>query len=414
MPDKAATLLFAFYYLPDNTSGVQRAVRIAKYLPLHGYPCHVICSAGKGEQPGISNVTHVPGEITRTPETLALERWAVRIQRALLPYNEELPWVPHALAAAKHLMLREPISAVISTSPPVATHLAALVAKRRYGLKWIADFRDPILGNPGRPRRWARPYDKMLQKWIFRNADAVVAVTDVVADEWRRRYPRWAHKFHVIWNGYDPEDALRPLPAPARPFHVLSHVGVLYLKRHPNALLASVDRLISRGQLDPQSIRLRFIGPIQEQAQFEAGAAAARLLSLGCLEINGEIVPRPQANAEIASTDYLLLIDIVNLSNVGYTVPAKLYDYVLAGRPILAITSPGSPVERILAKSGVRYVCLHRETDAEADRKLIDFLRLPTDPLPPSQWFLDTFDGERQAETLAALLGPAPSSRHAN
>ena len=164
-----------------------------------------------------------------------------------MPYNEKLEWVPHAVAASRDILKRASVQAVISTSPPVATHLAALRLKQRYGLKWLADFRDPILGNPGRPRRWARPYDAFLEKYILRHADIVTAVTDASADEWRRKYPGANRKIQVVWNGYDPEEAFGPLPIPERPYRLLSHVGVLYALRHPHAFMGSLGRLIRNG-----------------------------------------------------------------------------------------------------------------------------------------------------------------------
>jgi glycosyltransferase involved in cell wall biosynthesis len=393
-------ILLAYYYLPDNTSGVQRAVRLAKYLPADGSRCYVVCSSHAGKLTGNPGVLHVPA-------AGAGARWsrlADTVQR-FLPYNEQLPWVPHGVAAGTDLISRFPVSTLLSTSPPAASHLAALWLKQRHGLKWIADFRDPILGNPGRGRRWARPYDAALQRWIFKHADAVVAVTDAVADEWRRQYPKWAHKFHVIWNGFDPEDAFGPLPIPARSHKTLCHVGVLYALRHPLALMSSLDRLVRNGRLDPHTVRIRFIGPIQEESRFRQNVSVSALIANGCLEISGELIPRPQAMQEIASSDFLLLIDIVNLSKVGYTVAAKLYDYILTGRPILTLTDRNSPTDRILAQSGVPYVCLyHDDSPKEADRKLLDFFQLPTEPVTPSPWFFETFDGKRQAAALSALM----------
>jgi len=311
--------------------------------------------------------------------------------------------------AARKAIKQEGIQTVISTSPPLATHMAALAVKLRHPrLKWIADFRDPLYGNPGRPRRWARPYDMALERMIFTTADYVIAVTDTVAEEWIARYPRMRHKFRTIWNGFDPDDALGPIPIEARSYRELVHVGVLYSQRHPYALIASLQRLIRRGLLAPHTFRLRFIGPIQERERFEGDPACAELIQQGVVEIHGDLIPRTEANRLISAGDFLLLIDIVNLSHAGYTVPAKLFDYILVGRPILALTDPNSPVDRILAKSGVPTVSLyHGEPDHEFDRKLLAFLQLPTDPVVPSPWFLENFDGRRQAESLAQLITSA-------
>ena len=395
-------LLFAYYYLPDNTSGVQRAVRMAKYLPRYGFDPIVIASSHAGVEPNLASVEHVPVPGNQAPHHReALARLAQRIA----PYNERLEWVPHAIHAARKVLAREPVAAVVSTSPPLATHLAALAIKMHYGLNWVADFRDPLYGNPGRPRRWARPYDKALEYAIFTAADSIVGVTDTVVGEWTARYPRLRHKFHVIWNGFDPEDTLRAECIPPRDYQELAHVGVLYSQRHPYRLVAGLDRLIQRGRLDPKSIRLRFIGPIQERQRFESNAACATLLRQGCMEIQGELIPRAEANRVIATADSLLLIDIVNLSRAGYTVPAKLYDYILIGRPILALTDPHSPVERILVQSGVPQVCLyHDDSEAEFDHKLLRFFEFSSDPISPSSQFMENFDGRRQAEALSLLF----------
>ena len=398
-----ALLLLAYYYLPGNTSGVQRAVRFTRYLPRSGYATYVVCSSYAGIS-DLENVIHLPGPASRTT---AAGRWAgcAALLERFLPYSEQLPWVPYAIAASGDLIRRHAISCILSTSPPVATHLAALWLKRRYRLKWIADFRDPLLGNPGRPRRWARPYDAFLQRLIFHCADGIIAVTDTVAAEWRRQYPACAHKIHVIWNGFDPEDSFGPAQLPERPYRLLSHVGLLYSQRHPLSLLASLDRLVRNGQLGPGAVRLRFTGPVQNESALLAHPCAAALLQNGCLELRGELIPRIDAMREIATSDLLLLLDIVNLTNTGYTVPAKLYDYILAGRPILAVTDRNSPVQRILAVSGIRYTCLYHDDSAdEIDRKVLSFLQFPSEPLAPSGWFRNQFAGDQQAAAVAALL----------
>jgi glycosyltransferase involved in cell wall biosynthesis len=401
-PSPAKAILFAYYFPPDNTSGVQRAVRIAKYLPRCGVGVSVIASSHAGRDPNPYAAHHVPAPELRTAGyQKSLAHWLQRI----IPYNERLEWVPHALLAARHLMAQENITAVISTSPPVATHIAAFFLKKRHGLRWVADFRDPIYGNPGRARRWARVYDLALERSIFRSADALVAVTDAVCDQWRARYPRWRDKMHLVWNGFDPEDSLSPLPIPPRDERVVAHIGVLYWQRHPYALVTALESLISNGRLDPHKIRLLFLGPVQRRDSFESHAGTQALLRRGCLEIRDELVPRAEANRVMATADFLLLLDIVNLSSAAYTVPAKIYDYILMGRPILAVTGRNSPVERILSGSGVPHVCLyHTDPQPAAEEKLLGFLQLPSEAVAPSARFLENFDGQRQAALFRDLV----------
>jgi hypothetical protein len=102
--------------------------------------------------------------------------------------------------------------------------------------------------------------------------------------------------------------------------------------------------------------------------------------------------------------DQLLLADN-NDSGIGQTVPAKLFEYVRVGRPILALTTAGSPVERILTGSGVPFVGLAPQMSEPAiDARMIEFLDMPSDPVQVSARFSSEFDGRKQAETLARLI----------
>lgn len=402
---KSSLLLLAYYYLPATTSGVQRALRFVKYLPRNGFPVFVVSSSESGSDLGCSNVSYVPDLASPRTRAAFHARVANLIQRWLLPYNEQLPWAPFAVEAGSRLIRKHGISAVISTSPPMGTHFAAWWLKRRYGLRWIADFRDPVLGNPGRPRRWALPYDRFVERMIFRSADAVLVVTDVIAEECRKRYPQWAGKIHVLWNGFDPEEVIEPREIPPRPYRCLSHVGILYAPRQPNSLLASLNRILQDGRIDANSIRLRFIGQVQDSGSLYSNPAVQSLLKSGCLEIYCESIPRREALTEIETSDYLLLLDIADLSQNGYAVPAKLHDYARTGRPILAVTPQESPVDRILEKSGLRYSCIYPgDTEETVDAKLLKFFSYPSDPASLSTWYTESFDGGKLAASVSRIL----------
>lgn len=233
-----------------------------------------------------------------------------------------------------------------------------------------------------------------------------MAVTDVILQEWKRKYPRWEHKFHTVWNGFDPAESAAALPVPPRPYRTLLHAGVVYRQRHPFWLADSLDRLIRRGSLDPATVRVRLLGALQDREIFCGHPSVAALLDRGSLECDGQTVPREAAMHEVATSDYVLILDIANLSEIGYTVPAKLYDNIRIGRPILAFTpSSQSPSARILAQSGVPHTAVHAADSPEViDGKLLKFFQFPNDPVPPSNWFCENFDGRRQAGLVARIL----------
>ena len=394
-------LLIAKAFPPENVSGAARPYRFFKYLPEHGYDPYVI-AAGIEADP-VASVHRSPGPHPRRGRKWAA-RFAAAIQRWVLPYDDSWPWVPYAVSDAQRIVRKQRIGVIFSTSPPLANHMVALGLKLRNRLKWIADFRDPLLGNPFRSREAARYYDAVLEKLIFRFADVVVANTDALAEMWKGRYPDWQQKIQVIWNGYDPAEEFRPAPVADRQRLTLAHIGTIYEGRHPGLLLKSLLRLIEAGLVDSHRIRLRLIGWLDRHRISTDAAPFSRLAALGCLEYTGNIIPAEEARKQMAEADSLILLDM-NDSHTKLQVPAKIFDYVRVGRPVLAVTSPGSPSEWILRGSGIRHVCIDPTAPPEQiDRQVLQFLELPTEPCTPSRWFREQFDARAHSETLAQIL----------
>jgi len=402
--DKGTVLILAYHYPPENTSGAARPFRFSKYLPNFGYSTRVIASSNQNGMGSDENVHRGPDETTRRTSLAIATRTAEIVQRYCLPFNERLPWFPYALATAANVMADNPVSAVLSTSPPLVTHLVALQLKRRYGVKWIADFRDPLRDSPFRTRKGTGWYNAMLERWIFRNADVVIANTAPLADAWGRRYPQWSYKIAVVWNGFDPEEAYGPAPIPPRNSRVLAHVGSLYGGRHPGVLLSSIERLTARGLLDPADLRIRLVGPIEEECVRMYQACFLSLTSKGSLEYDGRLVPQQEARQTIAEADYLLLLDVNNL-NIGLQVPAKVFDYIRVGRPILAFTARNSATEKVLSQSGVPYKCIYSDdSEAQIDNKVLSFASLPTSATAPNPCFQQEFNVITQTATLSSIL----------
>ncbi len=397
-------LIVAHAFPPQNLSGARRPYRFAKYLPQCGYEVRVLAApaAGRPREEGL--VRTAPSQTHTSKRTQLESRIVQLVQRHLLPYDDQLAWVPHATAVGAEILRGGSIRAVVSTSPPLATHLAAARLKRRYAVKWVADFRDPLFGNPARTRRIGWLYDAAMERHILGQADAVIANTDAVAELLRKRYPRWAHKISVIWNGYDPEENFGPAPIPPRSYRVLAHVGTLFGRRQPGALLGSLDRLMTRGLLDPAELKVDLLGPMDSNAPWTRAPAFAALVGRGCLRCTNYMVPESEARRAIAEADYLLLLDLHD-GRSAVQVPAKLFEYIQVARPILAFSTPNAPVREILVKSGVahRFLC-YSDSPEQIDRELLRFLRLPASPAVVSPWFRKHFAAPEQARTLSLLL----------
>lgn len=396
-------LFLAIAFPPDPITGAARPGRFARYLPAFGYRPRIIARRDPAVPDPDAAVHRIPLENPGAGDRFALA-FTDLIQRYLLPYSDSFPWAAVAYRHARRIFRQQGPCAVLSTSPPIGLHLAALRLKLRYGVPWIADFRDPLLGNPFRTRRWWFPLDRILENLVFRHADAVIANTDALGELWRARHPRWKHKIEVIWNGFDPQQPIQAEPLPPRPYRVLSHAGSLYGGRHPVSLLRSVDRLITAGRLDPAMLRLQFIGTVDPGLVDRHRTAFDAVAAHGCLDLDTRTVSPEQATRASATADYLLLLDL-NQHNTNLQVPAKLFEYIRIGRPVLAFTGPDSPVERILSRSGIPFRSISPEaSDNVVDQSVLEFLSLPPDPSPPGEWFTTTFNGIEQTRHLAGIL----------
>src|SRR5262249_23128786 len=144
--------------------------------------------------------------------------------------------------------------------------------------------------------------------------------------------------------GVQPGGQQRPL--------VLSHVGAIYSNRSPRILLSSCVRLIENLRLDPNEIRILLTGPVEDRADALGGEPCDVLRSRGCLGVQGW-VSRSVARSQMLTSDYSVVLDLIHLSGHCLAVPAKLYECIRIGKPILAVTARDSPMDRILANSGV-------------------------------------------------------------
>jgi len=392
-------LLLSYAFPPDNAAAAIRPGQLRDFLPEQGYECLVLASSREGARSEGRSVWRVPTG-AESVGNRAASLAATLFMRFGAPYDDRLPWAPAAIAAANRLIREEDIAAIYSTSPYLASHLVARQLKAKFALPWVADFQDPVCDNPFRTRQWPYPYDALIERTIFARADRLIANTDTVASVWRERYPQFAAKVSVLWNSYDPRDSIVATPVPARPHRVLAHVGTLYGERHPEKLLTALERL----GIGATDIRVRLVGPIERRILQRHGPLLERMRSCGLVEFDNRLVERDEALRETAAADYLLLLDL-NEKNAALQLPSKLLDYVRFGKPILAYTPKDSPVERILARSGVFYVAIDpRESDLTADRKLRDFLHASTEPRAVTPWFQQNFSAQTQAGTVAALL----------
>jgi glycosyltransferase involved in cell wall biosynthesis len=415
---KAGLLVTAYYFDPAGAVGALRPWRFHRYLRSVGYESRVIAAF---TQPSASpEIYRVEDSAAAFWERRRADRMAGRplermpldchierlLRKTLFPLQAGLAWSRLAAERGSALLMRNPsLSVVMSTSPPLSAHRVAYQLVRKHRLAWIADFRDPVNYGSSSPSALVRFAIGQVERRIFKHARAIIANTEAMAAGWRLKYPWAAEKIHVIWNGFDPEHDLTPLPIPVRNRRSFVHAGSLYAGRNANVLVAGLARRRAKG-LDRDDIRIVLAGSMDETAGIdEAGYEAA--IAQGWLEMTRRAVSRPEAESLMRQADGLLLLQ----PQSAIQVPAKLFEYLSIGRPILAIVPRDSSVEWILKNAGVPFVAIYPDEPAESfERKLVQYFALPNTATPANEWFRRTFDSSRQSIQLGNIIDAiAPS-----
>ena len=245
---------------------------------------------------------------------------------------------------------------MLTSGPPHLVHLLGLWLKRRHNLLWVADFRDPwTSGDPTCLANSNRSWEPWAEASVLSNADVIIANTRGALDLLVSAYPQHAAKVVAITNGFDPDVFANVSPSATVSQAVdVVHTGEIYANRNPQPLLDAVRLLVPAGLTGGKRFRVRFIGRM--------GSGASQLAELihgqGLDEVVSILGQLPYARSieEMTRADILLLLDTPG-RRAG--VPAKLYEYLGAGRPILALADPGGDVASILRESGALHRVAH-------------------------------------------------------
>jgi glycosyltransferase involved in cell wall biosynthesis len=266
-----------------------------------------------------------------------------RIWGALLFPEGAVAWVPFARRAGIGAYKRERFDAIFSTSSPISCHIAAGLIKGRTHRPWIADFRDPWIGNVfaapmSRPKRWMQ---RKMERWIVTRADRVTVAVDAMRVQFEERYPDLIGKFVHIPNGYDRSDLVGIQPAPPpNPggFHLL-YAGSLYRPKELEAFLMGVEQLLARRPDLRARLHVDFVGRVND-ANARAAAEFDTPERLGGVIGFEGFMPRPKALARMAGADALLQL-MPDMPGAEIFVGGKLSEYLAFDRPILAVMPRG-------------------------------------------------------------------------
>jgi colanic acid biosynthesis glycosyl transferase WcaI len=281
--------------------------------------------------------------------------------------------------------------AVVATVPPVAAMFAAAGLLGPKDPPLVVDMRDNWAGHPS--------YDAggstltKLEGRALAKAEAVVTVTDRMAELLRLIHPESAAKVRLMPNGFDP--ALlerRSPPRAAWPEKVtLIHPGVLYGDRRVDELLEALARPSLAGR-----VRLELVGNLTGETE--------RALAAAPPGVEVETVPPQSWDATMDRVAAADVVAVVYPRSMGdeLSLPVKLYEALALGKPVLSITAGGAS-EALLRELGQDHA-LARHGDAASVGDALERLLGGPPPAPVDPARIARFDRARVAADYAALL----------
>ena len=412
-------LLMVAYHFPPlaGSSGIQRTLRFVQHLPDFGWETMVLTVHPRAyERTSDDLMRDVPAG-TRVERAFAIDAarhlsLAGRYPGFLARPDRWISWRFPGIATGMRIIREWQPQAIWSTFPIATAHVIGDALQRRSGLPWIADFRDPMAqeGYPADPRVW-RSYQR-IEEGAIRRARFSTFTTPSAARVYRQRYPAAADRIVMLENGYDEESfsGIGDTTVLHEPLHTgaktLLHAGLVYpSERDPTQLFAAVRRLVVSGRLRHGTLKLRFRASGHEPFLRD-------LIRTHGLDDWVELlapVPYRAALDEMVRADGLLLLQAANCNE---QIPAKIYEYVRAGRPVIALTDPEGDTAAVVRDAGLDTVARLDSEEAIADL-LIRFVDADrTRPLPlPRADYVARASRRGRAESLANLLDEAAASR---
>jgi len=417
-------LMVAFHFPPQaGSSGVQRTLRFVQHLPALGWqPLVLTANTLAYDQTNSHLLADVPaGTVVRRALALDTARHlqvAGRYWAAMARPDRWMSWRWDAVRQGLAMVRAFKPDAIWSTYPIATAHVIGAELARQTRLPWVADFRDPMAqeGYPSDPRTW-QAFER-IEATAARQARWCVFTTPSAACLYQQRYPQAAQRMMVLENGYDEESFLQAgaldaprllatdLPAVRNRPALLLHSGIVYpSERDPAALFVALGQLAQSGAVGPEDLMIRFRAAVHEDLLRDL---AMRHNVQALVEICPAL-PYREALAEMLNADTLLLMQA---SNCNAQIPAKFYEYLRAGKPLLGLTDPAGDTAAAMRSAGLSDTARldNAPEIAQALQQLLRELRLGQ-AARPGLSAIQQASRTARAQTLAQMLNEASSEK---
>ena len=405
---KTTILLIHYYFPPRGGAAVQRVVKFCKYLEQFNCRVIVLTSGVDYSLRDADLLDSIPSgtRVFTTYEPGQEKAKEGQFGRRNMIIDAFLAWMPIAVKKAREIIAFNDIDVIFTTSPPHSQQLIGLRLKKKTGLPWVADFRDPWTSDlrfMKYKKGWRGLIDKWAEKRILKHADIVVATTPMATEMFRGKAPKSCiqSKFKCIINGYDPDD-YKQTGEVSTELIKFAYVGSTGPDiSNPSFFFHALKKAVDTMPKFRENIQIQFIGTVDFQSK-------QLIQSLGLEDIVKCVgfLPHRKAIQLMIESDVLLLFELPMGNNDEPTrvIPSKVFEYIGANRPIMAMVVEGDTAD-LVREYGMGKVINPKNLD-DISSAIIEYfrqfqagqLRRFNSP-PPAK-----FSRKEQAKQLAEIL----------
>lgn len=383
---KKKVLIITYYWPPSAGVGVQRWLKFSKYLPEFGWLPTVITPENPQFQVSDATLEVNPAVIVhqlpiwepfeifskisggkkkdKVKQGLVLEgqkkstfeRAAIWLRGNVFLPDPRIFWKKTVISFLQKHLKSHSYDLLVTTGPPHSMHLIGLEAAEKFGFRWVADFRDPW-------SRWdilpelntsalAMKRHISWERQVLQTADAVLCTS---RDQGEMFTQLGAKHVEVITNGFDVDDMPDLISiSPDKSTFTMAHIGLLNELRNPEHLWQALEEILRENELFAQKFRLQLGGIVGQ-------AVTASLEKFPLLKQKTEVqnyIPHKEMLRMIAATHLLLIVQNKSAS-APLIIPAKLFEYLAVGRPILMIGPDDCHAAEILNQSNAGKAVSH-------------------------------------------------------
>jgi len=302
-----------------------------------------------------SKTKQVSSGIITNKKQSVLEKLMLWIRGNFFIPDARIGWVKPSVVYLERYLLENNIDTVITTGPPHSLHLIGMQLKENVGIKWLADFRDPWTTihyhESLRLSKSSKKKHKDLELKVLNKADQIVVTSQNTKNEFSLLTKK---PISVISNGFEPSKDLQPQLDTQ---FSLVHIGSLLSNRNPEVLWKVLSEIADNNNDFKTDLQIKLVGIVGEEIieSIQKFGLSENCKNIGYVSHQEAI--QLQHNAQV-----LLLIEM-DTSETKAIIPGKLFEYMAAKRPILAVGPEGSDVENIVAETSSGNYFLYSEEE---------------------------------------------------